>query len=159
MWCVCLLFRCMEGSGCPYHHDRYSDRPAVVHLRLRQGLLPPAPPPSPWDARVPEEEAWPDRVNPPPPSPLSHSLQPTHLNPQKFHNAHSSFLYLCPRFLLLCTELRAATYNVYLKREKTSKERRWSCRPWLSWVRQKIFLCRNTRLVLSVSVIRKLLKF
>lgn len=70
---MCLLFRCLEGSGCPYHHDWYSDRPAVVHLWLRQGLLPPAPPPSPWDARVPEEEARPHRVKPPPPPPLSRS--------------------------------------------------------------------------------------
>lgn len=61
---VCLLFRCLEGSRCPYYHDWYTDGPAVVHLWLCQGLLPSAPPPSPWDARVPEEEARPHRVKP-----------------------------------------------------------------------------------------------
>lgn len=57
-----MLIRCVEGPGCPYYHDWHSDRPAVVHLRLCQGILPSAPAPSPRDARVPEEEAWPHRV-------------------------------------------------------------------------------------------------
>lgn len=77
--CLCVS-RCVEGSGRSYHHDRNSDRPAVVHLRLRQGLLPPAPPTSPRDARIPEEEARPHRLTPP---------------------AHSRFLYLCPGLTLL----------------------------------------------------------
>lgn len=56
------VLRRLEGSGRPYHHDRNPDRSAVVHLRLRQGLLPPAAAPSPRDARVAEEEAGPDGV-------------------------------------------------------------------------------------------------
>ncbi len=62
MNCV-VFFRCVEGTRRPYHHDRYPDGPAVVHLRLREGLLPPAPPSSPRDARVPQKEARPHRVN------------------------------------------------------------------------------------------------
>ncbi len=61
-WTV-VFFRCVEGTRRPYHHDRYPDGPAVVHLRLREGLLPPAPPSSPRDARVPQKEARPHRVN------------------------------------------------------------------------------------------------
>lgn len=52
-----FIFRCLEGSSGPYHYDRYPDRPAVVHLWLCEGVLPPAPPPSTRDARVSEEEA------------------------------------------------------------------------------------------------------
>ncbi len=63
-WTECVVFfRCVEGTRRPYHHDRYPDGPAVVHLRLREGLLPPAPPSSPRDARVPQKEARPHRVN------------------------------------------------------------------------------------------------
>ena len=61
---ICITVpRCVEGSGGTYHHDRHPDRSAVVHLRLGEGVLPPAPPPSPGDARVPEEEAGAHRVS------------------------------------------------------------------------------------------------
>lgn len=45
------FFRSMERSIRPYHHDRYADCPAVVHLRFSQGLLPHATPTSTRDAR------------------------------------------------------------------------------------------------------------
>ncbi len=47
----------MEGSRCQDSHDRYADGPSVVHLRHSEGGLPAAPPPSPGDAREPQEEA------------------------------------------------------------------------------------------------------
>lgn len=49
--------RNVEGTWPQDHHDRYTDRPAVVHLRLCQSLLPPAPPPTARDARVSQTQA------------------------------------------------------------------------------------------------------
>lgn len=46
----------MEGIGTEDHHDWYADRPAMVHLRLGQGLLPSAPPTTAGDARVSETQ-------------------------------------------------------------------------------------------------------
>lgn len=53
-----ILTRCVEGTLCPYHHDRHSDCTSVVHLWLREGLLQAPTSSSSWDARVSEEEAW-----------------------------------------------------------------------------------------------------
>ena len=51
--CYC---RSVEGTRSPYHHDWYPDSPAVVHLRLREGVLPPSPSPTPRGTREPQEE-------------------------------------------------------------------------------------------------------
>ena len=51
--CFC---RFMEGSRTAYHHDRYPHSSAVVHLRLRQGLFPSPPSPTPRGTREPQEE-------------------------------------------------------------------------------------------------------
>lgn len=134
---VCLLFRCVEGSGCPYHHDWYSDRPAVVHLRLCQGLLPPAPSPSPRDAWVPEEEARPHRVTLPPPALHWAPVSSRHIwTPSKLR-VHSSFLYLCPPLPLLYTEHRAAT-NVYFKIRKQARREDGAVALGLPWVTENI---------------------
>ena len=145
---VSVVFRCVEGSGCPYHHDRYSDCTAVVHLRLSQGLLPPAPPTAPRDARVPEEEARPHGVKTQPLLPFLHWASASRRRliwTPEFHSAPSSFLYLCPRLVQLCSEHRAAT-RVYLKQAEHGE---------LSLTNVELFLCRNPCLVWSISVIRK----
>ena len=46
----------MEGTRSSYHYDWYTDSPAVVHLRLSEGVLPPSPSPTPRGTREPEEE-------------------------------------------------------------------------------------------------------
>ena len=50
------VYRSVEGSGAQDPDDRHTDCSAVVHLRHSQGGVPVAPPPSPRDARVPQEE-------------------------------------------------------------------------------------------------------
>lgn len=136
----CLLCRCVEGSDCSYHHDRYSDRSAVVHLRLCQGLLPPAPPPSPWDARVSEEEAWPHRVNCPPTTPC---LKPPS-NPPRTSTAHKAVFY---NSVISSARAQSCYYSCIFKKKRWTR-RRSSCsgRPRVS----EIFLCRNVHLILSL---------
>ena len=48
----------MEGFGSSYYHDRYTHRPAVVHLRLCEGGLPSASSPTPRGTGELEEEAF-----------------------------------------------------------------------------------------------------
>lgn len=49
--------RSVEGPDSAYHHDRYADGAAVVHLRRGEGVAAPAPAPSSRDAAVPEGQA------------------------------------------------------------------------------------------------------
>lgn len=123
---VRVLCRCVEGPGCPYHHDRYSDRPAVVHLRLRQGVLPPAPPPSPWDARVPEEEAWPGRLKHCP-FPLSRSVRLTHQPPQLPQRTRQFSIFMSSAHPAR-HRAQSCYYSCIFKNSKKCKERRWRCR-------------------------------
>jgi hypothetical protein len=48
---------CLEGTWCPYHHDRYPHRPPVVHLRRCQGRAQPPPTSTTNHARIAQEEA------------------------------------------------------------------------------------------------------
>lgn len=47
----------MEGTGTQDYHDRYFDGIAVVHLRLREGVLPLATPTPTRNARIPQAQA------------------------------------------------------------------------------------------------------
>lgn len=110
------MCRCVEGSGCSYHHDRYSDCSAVVHLRLCQGLLPPAPPTSSWDARVSEEEAWPHRVN----CPLLSLLMPS--QPPRTSTAHKAVFY---NSVMSSAWAQSCYYSCIFKENKETQQLLW----------------------------------
>ena len=61
---LCVLCRHVEGLVPQDHHDWYPHRPAVVHLRLCQGIFPSASTSTTWDARVSEEEDGPGLMIP-----------------------------------------------------------------------------------------------
>ena len=51
-----LVQRLHQGSRCPYHHDRYTDCFAVVHLRWRQSRSPSPTPTTTTNARITSPE-------------------------------------------------------------------------------------------------------
>ena len=75
--CFC---RFVEGSGTPYHHDRYPHSSAVVHLRLSQGLFPSPPSPTPRGTREPQEETPSETTTSRLSSPIIHLLYWTCVN-------------------------------------------------------------------------------
>lgn len=145
-------FRCLEGTGCPYHYDRYSDCPAVVHLWLSQGLLPSAPPPSTWDARIPEEEAWPDRVKA-----LSPPFSSLHWAAVSFNTcrlptptAHTAVFYIYVISSHCSAEHRCCYYSCVFKNKGGKNGTVTFGLPRVDMV----YFGRNTCLVLSFPVIR-----